>query len=491
MKTIVYLLTCFSLVSCANKDAEKWWPRFRGPDGSGVAGPEARPPLEFDSKNLLWETELPTGFSSPVIWEDKIFLTGSDEDKKELITICLKRKNGKVLWQRVITADTIENHHSISNVAQNTVATDGENIIACFGSVGLICYDMEGSEKWKYSKPCSEYKYGIASSPVIAGDKVIYINDDVSDRYLLALNKTTGDQIWKTNFSDSLASGQGGQSTPCINNNMVIVHILGEVAAYSINDGSRLWGYEVMTEAVGTPIIVGDKVVVNTWYNLSEADERPPVLDYNGLVQKYDSDKNRKISKDEFPDDLKLFQRAEILDIEESFVNIEIFWSELDQNHDGYMDSEEWKVITEWWEYYTRPSGLLAINTASNGNLTDSDILWRVTEKVSEVPSPVFYNNRIYMIKDGGFLTCINPETGEKIYQERIGIPGAFIASPVAANGHIYVFGYSGKLIIVKAGDELEIISQHDFEDNIGATPAIIGNTIYIRTKSKLLAFSN
>jgi len=285
--------------------------------------------------------------------------------KQDLLTICLNRKDGKILWQKSIFPDTLETHISISNPATNTVVTDGGRVIVYFASCGLICYNIDGEEQWKYQKPQTKNTYGNGTSPVISGDKLIYLNDEGKERYLLALDKTNGKEIWKTAFQiDSLYGGQGGHATPCIYNDIIIVHTVGEVTAYSINPESK-------------------------------------------------------------------------------------------------------------------------------GQLTDSAILWSVIKNTAEVPSPIYYRERVYMIKDGGFITCINPVTGNIIYQTRIGNPGAYFATPVAANGLIYLLGYNGKLTIIKAGDELKIIAQHDFRDNIAATPAIIGNSIYIRTKTGLLAFSD
>ena len=87
-------------------------------------------------------------------------------------------------------------------------------------------------------------------------------------------------------------------------------------------------------------------------------------------------------------------------------------------------------------------------------------------------------------VKDGGIVTCVDPESGKVIYTIRIGNPGPYIASPVAANGFIYFSGYNGKMKIVKAGDKFEVAGEYDFKDNLAATPAIIGNTIFIRTKT-------
>lgn len=95
------------------------------------------------------------------------------------------------------------------------------------------------------------------------------------------------------------------------------------------------------------------------------------------------------------------------------------------------------------------------------------------------------------MIKDGGILTCVNPEDGSIIYQNRIGAPGAYLASPVVANGLIFLFGYNGKATFIQTGDVFKMIAHSDLQDNIAATPAIIGNSIYVRTKTSLLAYSN
>jgi outer membrane protein assembly factor BamB len=487
---VVYILLLFFLSSCANNKNEQWWPQFRGPEGSGIASENAQPPIKFEDKNLKWKINLPVGFSSPVIWDTKIFLTGFIDDKKELTTICLNRTDGKIIWQKSFSPDTLEKYHTISNPAQNTPVTDGERVIIYFGSCGLICYDMQGEFIWKYSMPTAKFKYGNASSPVIAKDKLIIIKDEGNDRYLLAVDKTTGREIWKQGFQPDTIVGGGGNATPLIYKDIIIVHRVGGVEAYSINDGSNLWGCKILTEASGSPIMAGNKVLVNCWYNLSDDTERPEVPDFDVMLQKYDTDKNGKINKTEFPEDLMLFQRPEMKEIEKTSATVKSFFESIDENGNKEIDEREWTLITDWVKTFSKPSGLVAINSDSRGQLSDSAILWRITKNISEVPSPIYYRKRAYMIKDGGFITCINPETGNVLYQSRIGNPGPYLASPVAANGFLYIFGYNGKLKILKAGDKLNIVGEHDFKDVIGASPAIIGNTIYIRTNSGLMAYS-
>jgi outer membrane protein assembly factor BamB len=492
MKTAIYsFLFLLSFASCINKNSEQWWPQFRGPNGSGVANENAKPPNNFEDKYLKWKTDLPVGFSSPVIWDNKIFLTGSFEDKKELLTICLNRKDGKILWQKSLSPDTLEKYTSISNPAVNTAVTDGERVIIYFPSCGLICYNSEGEEQWKYQKRATRFPYGNGTSPVISGNKLVFLNDEGKERYLLALDKTNGKEIWKTAFQvDTLYGYQGGHATPCIYKDNIIVHRVGEVTAYSIIDGSFLWDYKILTEAAGSPVMAGNKVVVNCWFNMGDDAERQKWLNYDELLQKYDSNKNGEISKTELPDDFMLFSRPEIRDIKRANIPFKEYFEDIDENGNHEINRKEWDAVTDEMKPYIKSSGLISINPEARGAITDSAILWSVTKNTAEVPSPIYYLDRVYMIKDGGFITCINPGTGKIIYQTRLGNPGAYFATPVAANGLIYIFGYNGKLTIIKAGDELKVVAQHDFKDNIAATPAIIGNSIYIRTKTGLLAYS-
>jgi outer membrane protein assembly factor BamB len=493
-KSIFILLMTLSCI-CNAQRMEQIWPQFRGLNGSGIAIATSKPPIAFDEGNLLWKTELPKGVSSPVIWKDKLFITGFVESSKELQTICINRKNGIVLWRNNIKPDTVEKYSTaVGSPAQSTLTTDGERVIAYFGSCGFFCYDFQGKLLWKSAMACNKGTYGSATSPVIAGDKVIFICDVGSIRYLLALNKKNGSLIWKSSLPvPSVQSNTGGHSAPCIYNDKIYVHHLGSVSCFSIKDGSLLFRLPINTEGVSSPLIIGNKVVTACWFNFSEADQRSILPSYDELVKNWDKDQNGKISKAEFPDDMILCQRPEVKELEGGApTRVKSLWGRFfDQNKDGEIVRDEWNASLEWVKSFYKPSGLVAINLDSRGELSDSSILWRVEDNISEVPSPVFYNNRIYMIKDGGTLTCVNPESGKVIYIARIGIPGSYVSSPVAANGYIYIIANNGRLIVVKAGDTYETAGQYDFKENIGATPAIVENNIYIRTKTQLLAYTN
>ncbi len=118
-------------------------------------------------------------------------------------------------------------------------------------------------------------------------------------------------------------------------------------------------------------------------------------------------------------------------------------------------------------------------------------MLWKVKEKVPEVPTPVYYEGCVYMIKNGGIITCLEAESGEVLYRERLGASGTYLASPIIANGNIYIPSYNGVITVIKAGNQLDILAQNDLNEKIFATPAVIGNTLYIRTDKHLYAFGD
>src|SRR6185436_5962793 len=103
------------------------------------------PPVHFGpGSNVIWRTALPSGNSSPVLWGDKIFLTAFDKTKLE--TLCLDRRNGRILWRTAAPAAKFEPTHKLGNPATPTPATDGERVYISFGSFGLLAYDLDGKE---------------------------------------------------------------------------------------------------------------------------------------------------------------------------------------------------------------------------------------------------------------------------------------------------------------------------------------------------------
>ena len=138
MKRIVVILLIILLTSSysfpQSSTETKTWPHFRGHNSSGLADENAKPPVQFGpSQNLLWKVALPVGHSSPCIWGNNIFLTGFEEEKKELSVFCINRSNGKIKWSRIVATEKIERVNSLSSPATATPATDGERVYVYFG----------------------------------------------------------------------------------------------------------------------------------------------------------------------------------------------------------------------------------------------------------------------------------------------------------------------------------------------------------------------
>ena len=134
---------------------------------------------------------------------------------------------------------------------------------------------------------------------------------------------------------------------------------------------------------------------------------------------------------------------------------------------------------------------MIAVKPGGRGDISETHVAWKYRRALPYVPCPLLYEGRLYFVKDGGLISSLDPKTGEPFYaQERLPANGNYYASPVAADGRIYVASLPGKLTVVRAGGaKPEALHTADFGERILATPAIIGKNIYLRTQTKLYAF--
>ena len=134
---------------------------------------------------------------------------------------------------------------------------------------------------------------------------------------------------------------------------------------------------------------------------------------------------------------------------------------------------------------------LLAIKPGGSGDVTDTHVVWKATRGLPYVPSPMYADGRVYLVKDGGLASCFEATTGKVIYQqERLGTIGSYYASPIWADGRVYVSSLDGKVTVYRAGgDKPEVLYQADFGERICASVAPVGDTLYVRTKLHLYAF--
>ena len=164
----VILLALLGLATEISEAAE--WSRFRGPNGSGVSDTVGLP-VEFGpANNVVWKTPLPPGHSSPVLTEDRIFLTAFEGEV--LLTICLDRRTGEILWRQVAPRGRAEKLDGRNTPASPTPVTDGENVYVFLADFGMLSYDSGGKERWRLPLGPFDNAYGMAASPIIVDDKV-------------------------------------------------------------------------------------------------------------------------------------------------------------------------------------------------------------------------------------------------------------------------------------------------------------------------------
>ena len=259
--TLAAALALSSFGSAAQKSGKVWWPQFRGPNSSGLG--EGRPPVHFGpDQNVLWKTAVASGLSSPIVWEDRVFLTEVDQPNKQLSTLCIDRRTGKILWRRTVAPEQIEKVHELSSPAGATPATDGESVYVYFGSYGLVSYDLNGILKWEKRLPLPENPYGAVSSPIVAGELLV-LNHQGKDAYLLGVNRRDGRTVWKTDRS----MFQYGWSTPVHwrHDGIDEIVVLGgdfkpnqRLMAYNLSDGAERWWVGGLPPSGKSTPVIGD-----------------------------------------------------------------------------------------------------------------------------------------------------------------------------------------------------------------------------------------
>lgn len=233
------------------------WPQWRGPRSQGVSTETRLPVTWSGTENVRWKTALPgPGHSSPITWGNRIFLTAYKREGNKLLTLAIDKTTGKIVWEREVAAREIERVHPTNAPASPTPTTDGRYVYVYFGSFGLVCFDFDGKKIWEKQLGPFPNEWGSASSPVLHGNTLILNCDTDAEDFLLALNKTTGETLWRTSRSNVNRSW----SVPVIWNasgtDEIVISGSGRVKAYDARDGKELWTVEGLTTWVTpTPVI--------------------------------------------------------------------------------------------------------------------------------------------------------------------------------------------------------------------------------------------
>ncbi len=472
----IILTGCLGFVSTIGFADKPEWPQFRGPNGSGIAV-GAKPPVTFGpEQNVKWKVSVPPGASSPVVAGDKLFLTVFDEGK--LFTVAYSTNNGRELWRAEAPAKTIEAYHKTEgSPASSSVATDGKTVVSYFGSCGVFAYDLTGKELWKYSLPTAKTAadFGTGVSPILVDGLVVLLRDEMNEPKIIALDAATGRPKWETKRQSPTS-----YCTPVVweveGEKQVVCGGYGRMVSYHLQTGEEKWSVVGMPSATCPTPVVGDGMLYFSGWSPGDAEDSDfKFPKFDDLLSSGDANKDGQISREESE---KTFLKG--------------FFDNNDTNKDGQITLEEWDGMIKYMS--AGKNSVFAVKAGGRGDITKTHVAWKKTKGMPYVPSAILVGGQFFMVKDGGLCTSYDAKTGKEIYvQKRAVANGRYYASPVSANGNIYVVSLDeGAFTVLKAGtDSPEIVAENPkLDEKTSATPAIVGDTIYVRTANHLWAFA-
>lgn len=246
------------------------WPTWRGPDGSAISRDTKIPVHWTATENVKWKVALPDrGNSSPIIWEDRIFVTQALEAEKRRALICFDRKTGKQLWQSGTTYSENEQTHETNPYCSASPVTDGERVIAWFGSAGIFCYDLQGKELWHRDLGKQHHDFGYGASPILYRGLCIQNFGPGGRSFLVALDKKTGKTAWQIDVPKPELEYEGpfgSYSTPIIirenGRDALVTTFPTRVVALDPLTGRELWTCRGLDQQVMSSPVYADGVVI-------------------------------------------------------------------------------------------------------------------------------------------------------------------------------------------------------------------------------------
>ena len=444
------------------------WPQFRGPNASGISKEKAvaqpQPP-----QRTVWKTPIPNGHSSPIIVQDRVLVTAFEND--DLLTICLDRYSGRVLWRHGTRRRGSGVYHKMNSPATPSPVSDGKNVYVFFGDYGLIALSLNGQERWTLPLGPFDNSNGMGSSPILANDKLLVLCDQNVGSFLLAVNKTNGQQEWRAERPDFT----NGYSTPILykpDTGPLQVIVAGSVrlTAYDLETGQEVWWVQGLPwQMKSTPVIDRGSLYI---HGVAGDGQWVQVSTFEESLQRLDTNQDHRLSKTEGSTD-PLIRK---------------WWGTIDVNGDGLVELREWNIFRDRGLSH---NAVFSFRLGGKGDMTNANLLWRYDKAVPAVPSPLLYENVLYILKEGGILTTLDPATGSVLKQSRlIGATGEYFASPIAASGQVYLLSHEGKIIVLKPGAQWEVLAITDLADESWATPAFSNQCLFVRTSKAIYCLS-
>jgi outer membrane protein assembly factor BamB len=435
-----------------------------------------KPPVDFGpDRNVRWKITVPSGLSSPIVAGDKLILTAFDGGK--LYTVAYRRSDGKEVWRAQAPAKQLEKYYPAEgSPAASSATTNGKRIVSYFGSCGLFCYDLDGKELWKFEMPPAvNGAFGSGVSPILADGLVVLVRDEARNSRILALDLTTGSLRWQKK-----RLGPVSYCTPVVwdapAGKQIVAGGAHRLIAYDLQTGGEKWVVDGMPSGPCASPVVADHVLFYAGWSPGGADDKQSQMPtFDSLLEKGDTNKDGVLSREEV-----------------AKLGWEDFFDGFDANGDGKITREEWEATRKFLS--EGKNSAFAVKAGGNGNVTDSQVLWRKKRGLPYVPSGLVYRGQYVFVKDGGLVSAYDAKTGKEIYaQERVAASGKYYASPVAANGNIYFTALEdGAITVLRAGaSKPQVVAKNPkLAERVAATPAIADDTLYVRTEKHLYAFA-
>ncbi|WP_010586009.1 outer membrane protein assembly factor BamB family protein [Schlesneria paludicola] len=259
---IRWFIVAFFATTCVPLAFAENWPGWRGPRGDG-SSLDTNVPTEWNvetNQNLTWKTEIPyTGHSSPIVWDDHVFVTGADENQLRRMLMAFHRTTGELLWEEVVSESPLEHKHKLNSWASGTPATDGQYVYVTFldqREMVVAAYDFSGERRWFVKPGVFASVHGFCSCPVVFEGSVILNGDHDGEAYLVSLDRASGETLWKTSRENKTRS----YCTPIIREidgrTQLILSGSKCVASYDPRTGQRHWILDGPTEQfVASPVV--------------------------------------------------------------------------------------------------------------------------------------------------------------------------------------------------------------------------------------------
>jgi len=423
-------LAALGLFWAASACGAENWPQFRGPEGNGHSDAKGLPLSWSETYHVKWKTPIhDRGWSSPVIWENQVWMTTATEDGTKLFAVCLDRETGKMVHDlKLFDVPNPQFAHKFNSYGSPTPVIEAGRVYVTFGSPGTACLDTKsGQLLWERRDFVCNHFRGAGSSPILHRDLLLMNFDGSDHQFIVALDKKTGKTVWRK---------------------------------------ERSVDYQDL-DADGKPKLEGDLRKAFSTPHVAMFDGQPVLLS-EGAKAHYGYDP---------------MTGAEFWRVEERACHSAATRPVVGQGLVFFAAGFSRGILLAVSPGKIGGPGPRVIDASDDGNAVPGQLhlAWKSMRNVPNKPSVLLVDDLLFMIDDGGVASCLEAKAGAEVWRERVG--GNYSASPVYAEGRIYFFSEEGKTTVIEVGRQFKKLAENKLEDGFMASPAIAGRAFFLRTK--------